>query len=72
MINTLIKKIQKEFTDVYGVTAIGESKKIIYIYTLNDYYKTMIQNLLKDKFNAFEIEHVKVIVTGQIKPLASD
>lgn len=68
MINILTKKVQKEFTDVYGVTAIGNNKNTIYIYVLNDVYKTMIQSLLKEKFNNFEIEHIKVVVTGQIKP----
>lgn len=72
MTNILINKIKKEFADVYGVTAISPSKKIIYIYVLNEIYKSMINDLLKEKFNSFEIEHVKVVVTGAIKPLASD
>lgn len=64
MINTLTNKIKYELNDVYGINSVHQHKKIIYVYVLNDYYKSFAQELLKTKFNAHELEQVKIVVTG--------
>ena len=68
MINILIKKVKAELNDVYGVSAIGISKNIIYVYVFEEYYKNMINTLLNAKLNKAEMDKIKIIVTGHIVP----
>jgi len=68
MTNILIKKIKNELTDVYGVSSIGFSKKSIFVYVFNEFYKEMIKNLLNEKLNNNEMDQIQIIVTGKIIP----
>jgi hypothetical protein len=64
----LVTKIKKELNDIFGITMIGKVKNNVVIYLLNEDYRKMVCELLKDKLTLEEFELVKIVVHGPIIP----